>query len=202
VLRAEEFPAFERSGLFADIAVEETVVRPDGAPGFLFVSARYSDAAPDHFERLRAAARRPQDSKVTIAGMRAVVRHPVMDLGTVHAVFDGRTDTLARTASRNPARFEIFFERPVGIASIGLALRDRPADVEIEVASAAGTERLTGPGVASVREPTVWFALTRPTLVDRLTVSLTDPTQGPDGHVHLWEIEVRPSPSGGGEPAR
>jgi len=189
-IHSSELPDFLAIPFLEGFQEEGRILRPDGAPGFYLIAARYTVAAPEFF---RAASRELEKmvvSEVTIDGRPAIVNHSQFDLGNLEAVFDGNPFSLVRTAVHNPAVLEITFDAPHPITGLLVNLSDRPVNVDVYLADSKGqpvgqfhltAKQIGDDGVARM-------SLSRPVEVAKVRLELFDPNQSARGHLHLWEI--------------
>ena len=195
VLTTPEFAKARADPRFRVPSPDFVLPFPDGTPGFYFVRLR--DAAD--FEEQVAEERRRRHALVREAITRGSdvfeVAHSRLDLGQLRFVFDGDPSTLARTASVNPAVFEISFPAPRVIEAIVvttgrmdfcLSARVRGADGRVATAIREFSG-LPGEPVARLAleppvEDTVWIRL-----------EIENFRGGNDENIHVREIRFEPA---------
>lgn len=192
IIMAEEYEPFLNHERFTGQAIEDTILRPNGEPGFYLATGRYVDNIDAIFAEQKAESLRPDYAIIDIDGIPAEVTYSKLDMGRIEDLFDGDGLTITRTLINNPAVFEIHFSRPRKISGLQLSLRDRPTEVTVSVDPVAGgrTEPLMFETFlqGTIPEPDVEFYFEQTVEVQHMVVELLDLEQGEEGHVHVWDI--------------
>jgi len=196
VLTAGEWLRLRRDPKFVIARTERVICYPDGSPGFYFLRARYSD----RFDELLAAEVRQRRmlvaEEIFIEGEPVCTAHTRLDLGAIANLFDGRIETLARTAQVNPAVVELRFETPrllraveiipsAGDHDVSLKARLEPADGSRPLVYERTYTRLPHDPPLELDFP----GARRPIRVARFEIRVLG--VGEDVEVHLREMTLR-----------
>ena len=192
IIMAEEYEPFLNHERFTGQMIEDTILRPNGEPGFYLATGRYVDNIDEIFAQQKAESLQPDYAIIDIDGIPAEVTYSKLDMGRIEDLFDGDGLTITRTLINNPAVFEIVFSRPRMMSGLQLSLRDRPTDVTVTLDPVDGgrTEPLMFETFlqGTIPEPDVEFRFEETVEVQRIVVELLDLEQGEEGHVHVWDI--------------
>ncbi len=163
---------------------------PSGQPGFYLVKLAYTEAADSIFAAEALARKRLVDDTVTIDGVQARIRHPLLDMGTISEAFDGNERSLARTLDANPTTIEIRFPTARPVSGVLLHLWTEHYRIRLRAFGADGSE------IADVVRDAVSGLPPEPIEVlfdervsDVAELKLSIVKEG-DVHVHLREIEI------------
>lgn len=136
VLPPDEFEAARRSGKF-EISVLRTLTFPDDQPRFYFCRVRYVEGIDGIFAREAAARHTLVSTTASLDGERVVVRHSLLDLGTIQGVLGASPGSVARSKEANPFIIEVDFPEPRLIHSVAMEVGAPNVTVTVRVASGA-----------------------------------------------------------------
>ncbi len=189
ILSREDFMAMNNSDKFTNVQVSETILWPNGVEGFYVLTADYAPNIDEIFAAELEELRRPRDIQLSVSGYPATVTYPAIDLGNIEHIFDGNILTLGRTDEGNPANFRIVFDDDATATGLTFDVRDRAADITAIVQT---TDGQTVEGFTSLNgqtgEPVGNILFDETLIIKQIELVVNDPQQGPQGHVHLWEI--------------
>ena len=134
VLAPDEFEAARRSGKF-EIRVLRTLTFPDDQPRFYFCRVRYVEGIDSIFAREAAARHGLVSTTASLNGERVVVRHSLLDLGTIQGVLGASPGSAARSKEANPFIIEVDFPEPRLIHSVSMEVGAPNVTVTVRVAS-------------------------------------------------------------------
>jgi hypothetical protein len=166
-----------------------TLPYPDGRPGFVLARMRYSAEAGEIFEAERLQRRRLVESFVVIDGRHTLVRHPLFDIGAAEDMFDGDTESLARTLDADPAVIEIQLPEPRQVAGVRLHLWSRRYVAAFKVTDVAGDVSSVSLLMTTDRLPPVYEMRLSEPVAEAKEVGVVLRKWG-DFHVHIREIEI------------
>lgn len=193
VLPEYEYRQVVESGKFAEVKVEKTLHYPDGRPGFYFVHLRYVDNIDEILAAERAERARLRQAEVTIDGQTVQVRHSLLDMGEIEALFDGKPKTLARTMEANPFVLELTFPEPQEVSGYDIIIGSARGEIVTLVYPSQEGEpvefRQSFEG--SIEEPEVSVDFGGAINARVVRIEVHDETQEEIGHVHIWEIRLR-----------
>ena len=195
VLSNEEYQNFIASHKFTDIRIEQTIPLPDGSPGFYFVRLRYSPEADAIFAAEKAARRQMLEEQIPIDGEMVTTRHSQFDIGRIQDVFDGRTDTLARTVSANPALIEIVYPQPHQLTGLTVTTASRNFRLTLQLFTdeTAVPITYTQTYLKQPPDPTVTLNFDpAPPPIKKIHFELQDTDSGEETHIHIREIRLVP----------
>ena len=188
VMTEEEYAITARDKRFTDLQLEQTIVYPDGRPGFRFVRLRY---APD-FEEVVAAEketwRRLVADEVPIDGAVARVEHSVLDLGRIKDIFDGNPASLVRTEFANPAVIAVEFAAPRKLRGVRLKIGTMVLELKISGSGPAGPFTWTRTYEPLPPDPTVEEVFPEERDVSQIRVEIRDVHAGLPGKVHVRDV--------------
>ena len=115
------------------------ISNPAGNPGFIFAKATYSETAGDFFAEERRKRREPVESIFVHEGAEVAVSHPRFDLGDIGSLFDGDTETIARTLDADPSTLVFRFTETRSVSGIRLSLWAPVFDLTILAETADGS---------------------------------------------------------------
>ncbi|MEM8858918.1 MAG: hypothetical protein AAGD96_11390, partial [Chloroflexota bacterium] len=193
IVTQAEYDAMLNSGKFTNFEVENTLYYPNGAPGFYLLDADYVSNISEIFQAELEARQQPIVVEFPIENRPARVTHPQMDIGDIFKLFDDDVLSLARTDEGNPATIEIFFADPLPASGLRFNFGDRAADITASVRTPDGqTYENSGSFKGTAGDSIGDISFDQNYDVETLTLVINDPEQGPQGHVHLWEIDFLP----------
>jgi len=193
VLTAEEFTRARASSKLVVGQPLRSLAYPDGRLGFVLVHLRYSEAAAEMFEAERVQRRKLVETTVTVEGRASVVRHPSFDIGAAEDMFDGDTESLARTLDADPAVIEIDFLEPRTVAGARLHLWSRRYVAGLRVSDDSGEVSRVSELVSTDRLPPVYEIWLPEPVVDATGMVVVLSKWG-DFHIHVREIEILSKP--------
>jgi hypothetical protein len=191
LLPADQYDEIQSSGKF-EITTIESIDYPDGQPAFSLVELAY---APQ-FEQILAQESEQRRVLVTeqlsVEGETLTVRHSALDIGEPANLFDGRTESLVRTAAANPLVVELVFPQPRHLVGVVLQLGSEP----IKITAMLTPDDDGEPQVYLLQTPTsdgmkeVQVNFDGAQMVASLRLEVLDESAGEPAHVHLWEIQL------------
>ncbi len=189
ILSREDYDSMLASNKFTNIQVSETIKWPNGRDGFYVLTADYVPNIDELFAAELAELRRPKEIRLSVSGFPATVFYPALDLGQIEHIFDANILTLGRTYEGNPANFKIVFDEDATAAGLTFDVRDRAADISATVQTTDG-QVIDGFGSynGQTGESAGAIVFDEPLTIKQIDLIVNDPQQGPQGHVHLWEI--------------
>ena len=183
-----------RPRIIAD-QVTETVLHPDGTPGFLLVRLLEAPDVRAILTAERESRRRLSFVTVAIDGDRAVVGYTNLDDGAIPPVFGRTTGALARLAGPNPAVLDVAFGNPRPVRTIrvtvGASLWRVTAQVHVKDGSVE--VKKSGEGVPDGGNSIVEINLDAPIQdVSRVRLEINQlNASDEDSTVHLYRVEFR-----------
>lgn len=190
IMTPEELLEARENPKFTHIEVEDTLFWPDGRPGFLFVSLEYVEDIDRIFAEELAERQRPQHARVTLLGQEVEVTYPLLDIGTIEAVFDADANSLIRGFEANPLVLRLAFSEPVSLEGIRVTLGSNPSRLQANLQAPDGdTHTFTVIAVESDQIRTVSVTFDQAYEVTWLEISVENLYEGQPSHVHVWEIE-------------
>ena len=136
VLPPDEFEAAKRSGKF-EIRVLRTLTFPDDQPRFYFCRVRYVEGIDGIFAREAAARHTLVSTTASLDGEMVVVRHSLLDLGTIQGVLGASPGSAARSKEAYLFILEVDFPKPRLIHSVSMEVGAPNVTVTVRVASGA-----------------------------------------------------------------
>lgn len=192
VMIPEEFAQIPQAQ-FSRIEVIKTLSYPDGRPGFYFVRLQYAKNAAQIIAQEEAVRLQPQTATVSLGNEILNVSYPQLDIGSISDLFDGRPDSMVRSAGINPMNLSITFPAPHPMQGIVLRVGGPATAISIKgwVEDQGDPVELTStlPESPVVRNIELDFPeLLR---ITRLEISVKNVNDPPEGFVHLWEITLK-----------
>mgnify|MGYP000604457967 CR=1 FL=1 len=193
ILTAEEYAVIPRAK-FAEVRVEQTMSYPDGRPAFYFVRLKY---APNIHEILAAEAAerlKPLEETLLLDGVEVRVRYSRLDMGKINEALDGNAGTLVRTDRINPLLLELTFSDRRRVRQARLMVGGAPGRVVVQVWEEEGGQPVTA-AQDLAQQPNPRYAmldLGRELLAKQVRIELFSTMDGPDAHVHLWDVYLEP----------
>jgi hypothetical protein len=179
--------------MFSSVDVERILLYPDGNPGFYFLRLGYAPDAEEVLARLRAERAAPVEESITLEGVEVLTRHTRLDIGEIKTAFDGDPDSLLRTEIANPMVIELFFPAPRELRGVSLRVGGVPTRLRIRAIMSETGEQAAWetslPESQLPREAEVEFE--ESLKVDALRIEVLNANDGPEAHVHLWEIWLK-----------
>lgn len=117
VLSPADRAAIAQSNLF-EVTTHETVLYPNGQPGFTLASLRYVDNVKEIIARHKAWETATVTTLERINNQDVHVEHSRLDLGSIAELFDTRLNTVARGMAANPMVLRFTFTTPVMISKL------------------------------------------------------------------------------------
>jgi 4-amino-4-deoxy-L-arabinose transferase-like glycosyltransferase len=195
VMTPEEYQLARDSGKFTDWRVEKTLPYPDGRSGFYFVRLRYVENIDQILAAEREQRRELLTDIVAIDSQRVRIRYPVLDMGEPQQMFDGDTETLARTLEANPAVIELTFAKPRRLEQIALIIGSTQAEITAQFFTEAGSKvaEFTQVLQGTIDQPRVLLSTQGAPPARLLRLLVRDLHQEEPAHIHIWEIELEPA---------
>ncbi len=193
VLPASEYDQILDSKIFKRIDIERTIPYPDGRPGFYFLRLLYVDNLAEVLETERMERLALLTDKLQLNGEQVEVRYSQLDMGQIGDVFDGDDETVARTLASNPFVIELNFPSQRPITGFSMVTGSAP----VEIRALLYSDREAEPVVqvfdyhGSIEAPMGTFELDQPVRARTVRFEVRDVTQGPEEHVHVWELRLR-----------
>lgn len=191
VMLPSEYEATLESGKFDHINIENTILYPNGEPGFLFVRLAYIDQIDEVLAAEREARRQLQQASLPMGSEVWLVKYSFLDLGRIEDAFDGNPDSLLRTMEANPLVVEIDFPVIRPIQTVRVKIGGPPAIVDLYFTDESGA---VIPYTRTVpEEPSphfVVFQIDPAVQAVRLRVEVNSVRDQEPTHVHLWEIGI------------
>ncbi len=193
VMTLSEYEQVVGSGKFTDLNIEQTLPYPNGMPGFYFVRLRYVADIQAILEAEREARRQLQEDEIILEGQAVRVRHSMLDMGPIQAIFDENLRSVARTFEANPFILELSYPDLRPLSGFSMVIGDTEVRLLVrlyqspELPPTEYVFELDG----SVQNPLVSLDLEQVQLFTILYMEITDLRQGEPGHVHLWELNLR-----------
>jgi hypothetical protein len=196
VLTPEEYAAAIQDPSLTDIRVEKVIRYPDGNDGFYFVRVTASPDAAAIAQRERDERRKPVTEDTQINGETVSITHSKFDAGSLAAMFDNDTFTLARTLDADPATYDLVFPTPHNFTGLRLSMGSHVYTLTVNVftdpngpVAATYTQEFPNPGP----DPTVELPFTDPPPgIRRVSIQIKDLRRGTDGHIHVREMKLLP----------
>ena len=193
VMNPEDYNKAISSGKFTDINIDETLPYPDGQTGFYFVRLRYVDNIDEIFSAEKAARSALQQAEVMINGEPVQVQYSLLDMGSIDLVFDGDTQTVARTLEANPFVIELTFPKEHQFSGYRMVLGSADSRVTATLYSTEGERPAESvadfDGSPSSPELDVNFGQT--IKAQKVRFEVFQPYTGVPSNVHIWEIEFK-----------
>ncbi len=193
VMISDEYEKALSSGKFTDIRVEQTLLYPNGQPGFYFVHLRYVEDIDAILEAEREARRQLEESQVTVEGQTARVRYSPLDMGDITLLFDGDPHSVARTLEANPFVVEVTFPQPRSLSGFSITIGSLEVKITARLYSNPGAEPVeyssTYKGAVDHPETTLDFGRIVPVQIFYLEVQSIHESE--PAHVHIWEITLK-----------
>ena len=195
VLTPNEYATARRDPRFVAPGPDAVLPFPDGTPGFYFLRLRN---APDFEERVaEERARRHALVRETFADASEIleVAHSRLDIGQLRFLFDGDPSTLTRTASVNPAVFEISFRSPRPLRAVVVTTGRMDFCLSARVRAASGRVAKTVREFSGLPGEPVARVSLEPPVEDATSVRLEIENfrAGDDENIHVREIRFEPA---------
>jgi len=172
---------------------ERIIFYPDGRPGFSFVRLRYSENADAVFAAEKGARGKLQQDTAAFDGQSVTVRHSLLDMGSLPALFDGRPETLIRGLEANPFVLEIALPRPRTISKVSLTLGAMDlVHLKFRVTPAEGAVRTYESSRRNRPfQPRLEFAFPDgPIRASQLRIEITEANAGEASHIEVRELRL------------
>ena len=194
VLTRQEYQQAKASGKFMIAPPVRVVPYPDGTPGFFFVRLDYSSEADQIFAAERAQRQHLVDNVAVIDGQSVPVRHSMLDLGGMSALFDGDMDTLIRGVDANPLVLEWHFPAPQRIGTIAIDGWSQQIDLAAIITAPDGTTtRYAGAYRDQPHNPHIdWMLPDGAHTASVLRLEIKNAGEGEISKVHVREIKLEP----------
>jgi hypothetical protein len=194
VMTPDEYARTLADRRFSGLRIEQTLLYPDGRPGFYFLRMEYSAQADPIFAAEARERRRLVIERVRLGDEEVVVAHSLLDRGRIQDIFDGDRFTLMSTLEANPAVVKVTFPRPRLLTSATLTTASMHLGATISLASSnSGSPiRLSKTLPEHKEDPTIVFAFgSRPVPVRTLTLRVRNVDEAGPSHVHVRELTLR-----------
>ena len=127
---------------------------------------------------------------LSVAGAGAQVGHSGLDLGAIGDLFDGDTNSLARTAFANPFVIDLRFDQPRSLTGLRVRVGSEPVTLAAQVSQSGRPQALTfsahGEEVPDYKEVGLSFGETLQ--VNEVRIEILDDNKPEPDHVHAWEV--------------
>lgn len=194
VMTADQYAAVRKDAKLLVQAPKRVLRNPDGTPAFTFARISYSPTAASIFEAEREERRKPREETVLLGGERVLVRHSLVDMGSVDDLVDGRFDGVFRGLEANPFFVEFVFPTPKELSQVDLSLSRMNCEIRIDVTPAGGGETWSSTRV--LREPpgdsTQAFPFGKAIRASAVRITVRENDLGEPAHIELREVAFRP----------
>lgn len=196
VLIPDEYEAIPREK-FAEVRVEQTLPYPNGSPGFYFVRLKYVDNIAELIAVEKETRKQLVEGQILLDGSPVRAQHTRLDMGELKHLFDGDPGTLARTEAINPLQLRLAFHEPRAVRQVSLMVGGTATTVTLEVRAQSADGSPLEPftvtqAVDQVPNPReLILELPGDVQVTELWFDIYNTIDNPDGHVHLWEVQIR-----------
>jgi hypothetical protein len=191
VMIPSEFEKMQASGKFQQVKIEKILPYPNGKPGFYFVRLHYVDNILAILAAEKEQRRALLEDVVTIDGQAVQVRYSMLDMATIHHIFDGDDSTVARTLEANPFVIELVFPELRKINGIRTVIGSLQGRLTVKLYATPGTtpieyvQAITG----SVSNPQISLDFGEAVPAQIVRLEFYDPNAAEPAHIHVWEIE-------------
>ena len=195
VLTADEYRRATHDAKLSKVNVDKVVDYPDGNPGFYFLRIEYADNVDEIFAGEREARSQLVETSVEFDEQTHIIRHSMLDMGEVWALFDGDPYTLIRGIEANPFIIDIYFQEPRPLAGLNVdfahmdftlyaSLFETPSGEPVEY-----SKTLRG----ASGDPHIEMSFDgAPILIERLRLEILSYSHGERAHIHVRELELLP----------
>ncbi|HEX9018233.1 MAG TPA: hypothetical protein VF806_03555, partial [Anaerolineaceae bacterium] len=192
IMVPDEFARIPRTR-FAEIRVEQTLLYPNGQPGFYFVQLKYVPNIAQVIAAEEARRHQPLTDTLVLGGQPVRVSYPQLDIGQIQDIFSRDPAALIRSAAINPMQLTFDFSTPRHIRGIMMRVGGMAMDITVQVGMAGKSVPLLQEKhlseVTEMREVTFDFPSTL--AANRLVVVIENTNEPPEGNVHLWHVEFK-----------
>ena len=179
-----------------EASVTDSILHPDGSPGFVMVHLREATNIADILAAERAAANRPTYSDMTVDGQVVRVGTTSVDDGSVEPVLNHAPNALVRFVGPNPTVIDITYASVRPVSGIRLVLGAGMWKVTAHLSGQSAGAALDVTGTGEQDGPNSVVNLTvggSPFQTRRIVYEILQPNATEDDStVHLYSIEVRP----------
>jgi hypothetical protein len=193
VLTPEEYQRALDSNKFKQIHVETTLPYPNGLTGFYFTRMQYVDNIDEILAGELADRQKLVQDELKIGVQVVWVTHSSLDLGRIQDIFDGNSDTLARSAQANPLRIVLDFPQERQLNGLVLKVGSTETAIQIRVLDGLGRELevVERQAAETVQPRNVLIEFDRPLQAARVEIQVKNVREGEPSHVHIWEVELQ-----------
>lgn len=178
------------SGKFVETQVEQTILLPNGAPGYHLLRTHYS---PDIDRLLLQEQQVLEQGEITVNGEVWRIRHTPLQSGVIGNLFDADPSTAATSDNRGPTIIDIALPAAHAITGLTLASDSRDLQLVIEVYADRATQagRYEGRFTQLRSEQPIKVEFDPPPgKVNRVRLILTDLDQHAGGSVTLRDFAL------------
>jgi 4-amino-4-deoxy-L-arabinose transferase-like glycosyltransferase len=189
----EEYQRALDSDKFTNFRIDETLLYPNGSPGFYYVRLDYVKNIDQIFAEEETARKVLQEAKLDIYGTPAVVKYSYLDMGDISKIFDKDSQTLIRSMEANPMRIDIQFLQPVPISQLDLKIGGTPTFAKAELLD-SNNKVLDDASLSVPSQPnprTVILSFKNTYQVTYLNLVVQTPNENEPAHVHLWDVAIK-----------
>ncbi len=191
-----ELQSAQDSGKFEAITPEQTLLYPDGSPGFYVFRARYRPGVIALFEAEAEARKQPVTEQVQLDGQTVSFTHSLFDMGTAAHLLDNDLFTLSRGMEANPLLLQIDFATPRPIATVVLTTGTMDIftlTVKAYPDVAADPITVSQQFVNAGADPTSRIDLPEASgPIQRLVIEIHDEISGESANIHVRELDLEP----------
>jgi hypothetical protein len=194
ILIPEEMKLAQESDKFKDIQEIKVIPYPNGDPGFYIVKIQYVDNIDEILSIEHYARQQLIETELTSAdGDQLKVRYPLLDMGKIQDLFDGDTETLARTLEANPMRLQITLAESKIINQVTVRIGGTASTLEVQIVPVEGSTPVTIQKVVPESNDfrDILFEFEKPLEVKELRISILNTYDVEPSHVHVWEVSFK-----------
>jgi hypothetical protein len=195
VMTVDEYERAQKEQKFKTVETLQTVLYPDGSPGFYFSRLAYADTIDQIFQAERDARRQLIAGTVTASSEVVQVLYSPLGSGQLKDIFDQDPFTLVRGLEANPLILDLTFPSAHALQSIALQVGTMEDFTLTVLAYPAGNKRAavyTQTYQKLPADPRVEIQLTDgPEEIVRLRIELTNNLAGETAQIHIRDVSWR-----------
>lgn len=195
VSTADEYTKLTNNPEFKDIQVRQTLLYPDGQPGFYVLTLSVADNVDEIIAAQQALAVTPVEDVLVLQDQRVRIIHSPLGSGSLEDIFDADPETLARVMQANPCLFDLYYPAPTATHSVVIqtgSLPDFTVKVSLYAPGAAAPTVYTQTFQGLPPDPLVTLNFDRgPAASVRMTVEIKDNTAGKSAQIHVRTIQFK-----------
>lgn len=195
ILTSEEYQRATHDAKFNEVNIKRVVDYPDGTPGFYFVRLEYAANVDEIFASEREARSQLVETSVEIDDKTHIIRHSMLDMGEVWALFDGDPYTLIRGIEANPFIIDMYFQEPRPLTGLKADFANMDFTLNATLFDVTSGEQVDfSTTIRDVSgDPHVEISFDEaPILIDRLRLEILSYSHGERAHIHVRELELIP----------